>query len=44
MTKGDAVIAENLELENLECVKDAAAACPNNAIHIIVLKTGAKLI
>jgi ferredoxin len=44
VTKGNVVIAETLELENLECVKDAAEACPNNAIHIIVLKTGETLI
>jgi ferredoxin len=42
--KGNAVVAETLELENLECVTNAAAACPNNAIRIIVLKTREKLI
>jgi ferredoxin len=35
---------EAVELEELECHKQAAEACPFNAIHIIKLVTNEKLI
>jgi ferredoxin len=35
---------ETVELDNLECHKQAAEACPFNAIHIINLDTNEKLI
>ena len=35
---------EAVELEELECHKQAAEACPFNAIHIINLETDEKLI
>lgn len=35
---------EVVELDELECHKQAAEACPFNAIHIINLETGEKLI
>jgi len=35
---------EAVELEELECHKQAAEACPFNAIHIIELETNEKLI
>ena len=38
------VVAETLELDELECVRDAAEACPFNAIHIVNLETSEKLI
>jgi len=42
--KENEVIAEKLELDELECVREAAEACPFNAIHIVNLETGEKLI
>jgi len=42
--KENEVIAETLELDELECVREAAEACPFNAIHIVNLETGEKLI
>jgi len=38
------VVAEVLELDELECVREAAEACPFNAIHIVNLETSEKLI
>lgn len=38
------VVAETLELDELECVREAAEACPFNAIHIVNLDTREKLI
>ncbi len=35
---------EAVELEELECHKQSAEACPFNAIHIINLETNEKLI
>jgi ferredoxin len=35
---------EAVELDELTCHKQAAEACPFNAIHIIDLETGEKLI
>lgn len=35
---------ESLELETLDCHKQAAEACPYNAIHITNLETGEKLV
>ncbi|MFQ6065448.1 MAG: ferredoxin [Candidatus Bathyarchaeia archaeon] len=42
--KENEVIAETLELDKLECVREAAEACPFNAIHIVNLETEEKLI
>ena len=42
--KENEVVAETLKLDKLECVREAAEACPFNAIHIINLETGEKLI
>jgi ferredoxin len=42
--KEDKVVAETLELEKLECIREAAEACPFNAIHIVNLETKEKLI
>jgi len=44
VTKENDVIAETLELDELECVREAAEACPFNAIHIVNLETDEKLI
>jgi len=41
------VVAETLELDELECVRKAAEACPLhacNAIHVVNLDTGEKLV
>jgi ferredoxin len=37
--KENEVVAETLELDELECVREAAEACPFNAIHIVNLET-----
>jgi ferredoxin len=42
-TEGD-VAAGTLELDDLECVREAAEACPFNAIHIVNMETKEKLI
>jgi ferredoxin len=42
--KENEVVAEVLELDELECVREAAEACPFNAIHIVTLETSEKLI
>ena len=42
--KGNEVVSETLELEKLECIREAAEACPFNAIHIVNVETGEKLI
>ncbi len=42
--KGNEVVAETLELDELECIREAAEACPFNAIHILNLETEEKLI
>jgi len=42
--KENEVVAEVLELDELECVREAAEACPFNAIHIVNLETSEKLI
>lgn len=44
--KGAKKIGANfeLEVEELNCNKDAAEVCPVNCIHIIDLKTGKKII
>ncbi len=44
VVKENEVVAETLELDELECVRDAAEACPFNAIHIVNLETDEKLI
>jgi ferredoxin len=42
--KENEVVAETLELDKLECVREAAETCPFNAIHIVNLETNEKLI
>jgi ferredoxin len=42
--KGNEVVSEELELDELECVREAAEACPFNAIHIVDVEAGEKLI
>ena len=42
--KENQVVAETLELDELECIREAAEACPFNAIHIVNLETNEKLI
>jgi ferredoxin len=42
--KENKVVAETLELDELECVREAAEACPFNAIYIVNLETSEKLI
>jgi len=42
--KENEVVAETLDLDELECVREAAEACPFNAIHIVNMETGEKLI
>ena len=42
--KKDEIIAETLELNDLECIREAAEACPFVAIHIVDLETEEKLI
>jgi len=42
--KENEVVAETLEMDELECVEEAAEACPFKAIHIVNLETGEKLI
>jgi len=42
--KEDEIVAEKLELDKLECVREAAEACPFNAIHIVNMETGEKLV
>lgn len=44
VTKENEVVAETLELDEMECVREAAVACPFKAIHIVNVKTGEKLI
>ena len=44
VVRQDKVVSEILEIENLECVRDAAEACPFNAIHIADTETGERLI
>jgi ferredoxin len=40
----DVVVIESLVLADLECLQEAAEACPFNAIHIVNLQTREKLI
>lgn len=42
--EGSEVVKEILEVDELGCIKDAAEACPFNAIHITNIQTGEKLI
>jgi ferredoxin len=44
VVKENEVVAETLELDELECVREAAEVCPFNAIHIVNLETNEKLI
>jgi ferredoxin len=42
--EGDMVIKETLDMDNLDCIRAAAEACPFNAIHITNKENGEKLI
>jgi len=42
--KENEVVREELELDELECVREAVGACPFDAIHIVNLETSEKLI
>ena len=42
--KENEVVAETMELDKPEGVREATEACPFNAIHIVNLETGEKLI
>ncbi|NIP66983.1 ferredoxin [Candidatus Bathyarchaeota archaeon] len=42
--ENDEVVAETLEVDELECIREAAEACPFVAIHITDLETGEELI
>jgi len=42
--KENEVVEETLELDKLECIREAAEVCPFNAIHIVDMETGEKLI
>ena len=42
--KEKAVVAEILEIDELKCIREAAEACPFNAIHITHLETNEKLV
>lgn len=44
ITERDEIIKEVLEKDDLGCMKEAAEACPFNAIHIVNLETGEKLV
>lgn len=44
VTKENEVFLETLELEKLECVREAAEACPFNAIHIVNVENEEKII
>lgn len=39
-TTKDEVVKELLETDDLDCLKEAAEACPFNAIHVMDTKTG----
>ena len=42
--KDDEIVAETLDLDELECAREGVEACPFNAIHIVNLETDEKLI
>jgi ferredoxin len=44
VVKENEVVAETLELDELKCAREAAEACPFNAIHIVNLEISEKLI
>jgi ferredoxin len=44
IVEGSEVVKELLEVDELNCIKDAAEACPFIAIHITNIQTGEKLI
>lgn len=44
VVKENEVVLETLEQDKLECVREAAEACPFNAIHIVNVEIGEKLI
>lgn len=44
ITENDKVVRHLLETDELGCIRQAAEACPFNAIHITNMDTGEKLI
>lgn len=40
---GKEIVIEDLNHDDLECVRKAAEACPFNAIHVLNMETGEKL-
>ncbi len=44
IVKANQTVSEILEIDKLECIREAAEACPFNAIHIVDLETKEKLI
>jgi ferredoxin len=42
--KNKEIVAEILDLDELDCARKGAEACPFNAIHIVNLETDEKLI
>ena len=44
VAKENELVAETLELVELECAREAVKVCPFNAIHIVNLETNEKLI
>jgi len=42
--KENEVFLETLEMEKLDCVREAAEACPFNAIHIVNVENEEKII
>jgi ferredoxin len=44
ITSDKVVVSEQIELDELNCIRAAAESCPFNAIHIINIETGEKLI
>jgi ferredoxin len=44
ITKADIVVSEHIELNELECIREAAESCPFNAIHILNLETEERLV
>lgn len=44
ITMNDVIVSENIELNELDCIREAAESCPFNAIHIKNLETEERLV
>jgi ferredoxin len=42
--KNDEIVVETLDINELECIREAAEACPFKAIQIVDLETDEKLV